>query len=89
MSSVFNKNVFTPKEVATGTIRIDNPKCQLNVTNVRFFVEQRLWLRTDDHSTTHTRKLVELVIPDPQAGQDDWETTMTLNLSQIKYEMQE
>ena len=89
MSSIFNKNVFTPQEVATGTIRIDNSQCQLNVTNVRFFVEQRLWLRADGHSTTHTRKLVELVIPSPQAGQGDWEITMTLDLSQIKYEVQE
>ena len=42
MSSVFNKNVFMPNEVAEGQVRINNEHCGLNAHRVSFYVEQVL-----------------------------------------------
>jgi hypothetical protein len=39
MSSVFNKNVFLPNEMAQGHVRVNNEHCQLNAHRVSFFVE--------------------------------------------------
>lgn len=47
MSSVFNKNVFMPNELAEGKVVVDNSNCQLNVTRVNFFVEQVLHIHAD------------------------------------------
>ena len=42
MWSTFNKNVFTPHEVAEATVHVDNSECQVKVTEVKLFVEQKL-----------------------------------------------
>lgn len=59
MSSVFNKNVFMPNEIAAGEIKINNEHCQLGVSRVSFYVEQVLTVRCGHHSHTYRNRLVE------------------------------
>jgi len=71
MWSAFEKNVFTPQDVAKAMINVDNSKCTLNVTTVKFFIEQRLTVRDTGfgaHSYTMTRKIVEREIEGPKFG---------------------
>jgi hypothetical protein len=35
----YEKNIYTPQEVAKAMIHVDNSKCTLAVTRVKFFVE--------------------------------------------------
>ena len=59
MWSTFNKNIFTPHEVAHATVHVDNSECQLKVTEVSLFVEQKMTIHHHHHSHTVTSKLVE------------------------------
>lgn len=38
----YEKNIYTPNEVAKAFINIDNSRCTLNCTTVKFWLEQRL-----------------------------------------------
>jgi len=59
MSSVFNKNVFLPNEIAEGFVKVDNSQCQIAAHRVSFYIEQRLTVHAEHHSHTYTNKLVE------------------------------
>lgn len=62
MWSTFEKNIFTPQETARALIHVDNSKCTLNCSQVKFFIEQRMTLRGrgwGNHTYTFTKKLVE------------------------------
>ena len=69
MWSTFNKNVFTPHETAEATINVDNSECQLKVTEVKLFVEQRMTLTDHHHNHVETKTLVEQKVEGPDAGQ--------------------
>jgi hypothetical protein len=71
MWSAFEKNVFTPQDVAKAMINVDNSKCTLNVTQVKMFIEQVMTVRDrgfGSHSYTLKRKLVERQIEGPKFG---------------------
>ena len=87
MSSVFEKNVFLPTDVARGHIKINNEHCQLNAHRVSFYVEQVLTVRAGHHSHTHRSRLVEQRVEGPHAGAADWQTEMVLDLTKIRYEV--
>ena len=42
LTAKFNKNVFTPNELAEGEIRIDNSRCSIAIKTVLFQIEQVL-----------------------------------------------
>ena len=94
MWSSFEKNIYTPQEIAKAMIHVDNTRCQLAVTRVKFFVEQRLTIRGRGgilfggaHVYNTTRKLVERDVAGPGAGVGNWQTELLLDLSQIRYEV--
>ena len=89
MSSVFEKNVFLPTEMARGAVKVNNEHCQVRATQVSFYVEQVLTVRCGHHSHTYRHRLVEQRMDGPDAGQADWATNMELDLSKIKYEVAE
>jgi len=56
----YEKNIYCPNEVAKAMIHIDNSACTLNVTQVKFWVEQRLTIERqgfNNHRHTDVRKL--------------------------------
>ena len=87
MSSVFNKNVFLPNELAEGQIKINNELCNIAAHRVSFFVEQRLTVHADHYNHTHTHRLVERTVEGPGPNVADWQTQLSLNLAEIKYEV--
>lgn len=89
MSSVFNKNVFLPNEIAEGSVRVNNERCQLNAHRVSFFVEQVLTQRIGHHSHTYRHRLVNQTVEGPHAGVADWSTNLHLELNKIRYEVAE
>lgn len=56
----YEKNIYTPNEVAKAMIHVDNSQCTLAVTQVKFFVEQRCTIKTGgfgNHQHTYVKKL--------------------------------
>lgn len=89
MWSTFNKNIFTPHEVAHATVNVDNSECKLKVTEVNLFVEQRLTITHGHHNHVVTNHLVEQKVDGPAALEGDWKKEMDVQLDKIKYEVQE
>ena len=92
MWSSFEKNIFTPVDCAKAIIHVDNSKCTLNVTQVKFFIEQRLTVRDSGfgaHSYTRTRTLVERSMVGPNFGQGGWTTEMIMDLGAIRFDVPE
>ena len=87
MSSVFNKNVFLPNEIAAGTVNVNNEHCQLNAHRVSFYVEQVLTVHAGGRSHTYRNKLVEQRVEGPHAGVAEWHTDMSVDLSKIHYDV--
>lgn len=89
MSSVFEKNVFMPNEHVRGSVKVDNANCQIDCTNVHFAVEQRFKMKAEGHSYSKKTDLEEKNVEGPKAGEGDWHKELDLDLSKIKYEVQE
>ena len=85
MSSVFEKNVFLPNELCRGTIKVNNEHCALNAHRVSFYVEQVLTVTAGHHSHTYRHKLTEQRVEGPHARVADWHTALALDLSTIRY----
>jgi len=84
MWSAFEKNIYTPQEIAKAMIHVDNSRCQLAVTRCKFFIEQRMTIRSRgifNHVYNTTRRLVERDVPGPGAGVGNWQTELLLDLS--------
>ena len=87
MSSVFNKNVFLPNEIAAGSVKVNNEHCQLNAHRVSFYVEQCMTVHAEGHSHTYRNKLVNQTVEGPHAGVAEWHHELAVNLANIKYEV--
>ena len=59
VTTEFEKNVFEPRETCKAKVSIDNSACNLQMTGVRFALEQELVLRTEHHTFRHVFTLVE------------------------------
>ena len=89
MWATFEKNVFTPQEVARAMIHVDNSKCEIACKNIKFFIEQRLTVRQGSwghHEFTYTPHLEQREIVGPTAGQGGWQTEMVMDFVNIKYD---
>lgn len=87
MSSFFEKNIYLPTEMVNGYIEIDNSQSQAKVTQVAFTVEQVIKIDHGGYSHTEKNELIRETIDGPEAGESDWKRQMTLDLSEIKYEV--
>ena len=68
LKAEFNKNVFTPREVAEGEININNSACKLAVTDVCFFIEQVITQKIKAHRQEERIIIIKKNIPGPAAG---------------------
>jgi hypothetical protein len=72
MWATYEKNVYTPEEIAKAMIHVDNSKCGLAVTQVKFFIQQLLTIRGGrtafDHSYTYNRNIAYREQRGPEAG---------------------
>lgn len=67
----YEKNIYTPQEVAKAMIHIDNSRCTLNVTQVKFFMEQRLTINAGafgGRTHTYVKRLAYNERPGPAFG---------------------
>ena len=86
LDSVFDKNVFKPKETAEVKVNIDNSKCNLKVKRVRYFLEQRMQQTIRTYETFNNVTLNEMNIVQscdgPNANSKIWQKTMHITLNQ-------
>lgn len=88
----FEKNIYTPQETARAMINIDNSRCTLNCTQVKFWLEQRLTIRSlgfGGHTYTDVVKYAQSSQPGPNFGQGGYQTEMFCNLAGITYVVDE
>lgn len=87
LKAEFNKNVFTPADTAEGVIKIDNSACGLAVTKVSFSILQVVTQKVGGHHQTESKTIVHEEVDGPAANEGDWEKTLAIDLSKIKYEV--
>jgi len=85
LKAKFEKNIYTPQEKADAMVTVINKECKANVSNVTFFVEQKMRFVIGGHSYTYSKDLVRKSEEGPEAQQeDDWKKEMTIDLGKIK-----
>lgn len=89
MSSVFEKNIFMPNELVKGFVRVDNSNCTIDCSNVHFAIEQKFKIDAGHHEYHKKKDLEDKNVEGPHAGEGDWQKEMCLDLSKIKYEVQD
>jgi len=72
VATLFEKNVFTPNEVAIVHVDINNSECQVDIHSVSFYIVQKIWACTieddRDYNFNFKQKLLKTKIKGPRAG---------------------
>lgn len=88
----YEKNIYTPNEVAKAFINVDNSRCTLNCTTVKFWLEQRMTINArgfGNHSHVMVKKLSESAQPGPNFGQGGYQTEMIVDFNNIRMDVSE
>ena len=87
LEAEFNKNVFTPDEVATVELKINNSNCRIGVKKVTFSIIQQVQMRICEHHFAKTYTIIKDSCIGATAGERLWSKTLSFNLADIKYEV--
>ncbi len=88
MKVEFDKNVFEPDDDAKAKVVLDNSGCQLNMTSVDMYIEQRITQKADGHTNFEKHILVKKSAEGvPALHHEKVEREVELDLSKIKNTM--
>jgi len=87
LEAEFNKNVFTPDEVATVELKINNSNCRIGVKKVTFSIIQQVQMKICEHHFAKTYTIIKDSCIGATAGERLWSKTLSFNLADIKYEV--
>lgn len=91
VGTLFEKNIYTPNEVAIAHVDINNEECKTDIKSVSFYIVQKIWACTIEDDRTYNfnykQKLCKHKIKGPKAGDNILDEQITLDLSKIKYDV--